>query len=395
MPLRTFSDWDELRPGFVEADLVAHCGTSTAGSYVHTLTLTDVSTGWTECLALPYRDQETVLQALKVGRARLPFELLGLDTDNGSEFLNYGLLDSCSREQITFTRSRAYRKNDQCHVEEKNGSVVRRFVGYDRFEGLDPCRVLSGLYAVLRLYVNFFQPSMKLVSKHREGGKVAGKYDVAQTPYQRVLASDQVSEEVKRCLRRRYHELDPVALLSQVDALQDRLWPYAYVPARALEEHEQFGGDGGVLSLATTTAPTLAEPVVEAPSLVGGDGASHTAIPAPPGGVLAIERRARTYRKTKRKGRYHLVKHTWRTRPDPFAEVKEEVEAALAARPSLEAKALFLSLQAKHPGAFSDGQLRTLQRRVKAWRLRYAMAVAEEVGLIIDAGESGSSGPPG
>ena len=144
VPVRTFTDWDDLRLGFVEADLVAHCGTSTAGSYVHTLTLTDVSTGWTECLALPYRDQETVLRALKVGRERLPFELLGLDTDNGSEFLNYGLLDYCAREEITFTRSRTYKKNDQCHVEEKNGSVVRRFVGYDRFEGLEACRALAG-----------------------------------------------------------------------------------------------------------------------------------------------------------------------------------------------------------------------------------------------------------
>lgn len=156
--VRTFADWDDLRPGFIEADLVAHCGTSMAGSYLHTLTMTDIATGWTECLALLYRDQDTVLRGLSVGRTRLPFPLLGLDTDNGTEFLNYTLFAYCQREEITFTRSRAYKKNDQCHVEEKNGSVVRRFVGYDRFEGIEPCCVLAALHQTLRLYVNFFQP---------------------------------------------------------------------------------------------------------------------------------------------------------------------------------------------------------------------------------------------
>ena len=165
VPIRTFADWDDSRPGFVEADLVAHCGSSTAGSYLHTLTVTDVAIGWTECLAIPYRDQDTVLKSLEIARRRLPFPLLGLDTDNGSEFLNYALVAYCERESITFTRSRAYKKNDQCYVEQKNGSVVRRFVGYERFEGLTPCQVLSRLYQVLRLYVNFFQPSMKLISK--------------------------------------------------------------------------------------------------------------------------------------------------------------------------------------------------------------------------------------
>ncbi len=223
VPIRTFADWDEehVRPGFVEADLVAHCGSSVEGSFLHTLTLTDVASGWTECLALPYRDQATTLRALRVGRDRMPFRLVGLDTDNGTEFLNGLLLSYCREEQITFTRSRAYKKNDQCRVEQKNGAIVRRFVGYDRYEGIGPCRLLSELYQSVRLYVNYFQPSMKLLSKKREGAKVKKAYDEAQTPCQRLLTNDRVSRPVKDQLRRGQKKLDPVALLREIDRPQD------------------------------------------------------------------------------------------------------------------------------------------------------------------------------
>ena len=164
IPVRTFADWSDLAPGFIEADLVAHCGDNTEGSFLNTLVLTDVATGWTECLALLRRSEADVAAGLEIARRLLPFPLLGLDTDNGSEFINYGMLHYCEREKITFTRARAYKKNDQAHVEEKNGSVVRRLVGYDRYEGPNAWRALAALYRVLRLYVNFFQPSMKLVS---------------------------------------------------------------------------------------------------------------------------------------------------------------------------------------------------------------------------------------
>ena len=216
IPIRTFSDWDDLRPGFMEADLVAHCGTSTQGIYLNSLVLTDVSTGWTECVALLCRDQDQVLRALRQIRPWLPFPLLGLDTDNGSEFLNELLLSYCRDEAITFTRGRPYKKNDQCYVEQKNGSIVRRFVGYDRFEGRAPCQHLAALYSVLRLYTNFFQPSLKLISKERQGAKVIKKYDRAQTPYQRVLASPHVATEAKATLRTQYEKLDPVNLLRQL-----------------------------------------------------------------------------------------------------------------------------------------------------------------------------------
>lgn len=228
IPIRTFADWNDLKPGFLEVDLVAHCGTSTGGAYLSALTVTDVATGWTECLALLSHDQVEVLQALKQARGLMPFPWLGLDTDNGSEFINYELLNFCREEQLTFTRSRPYKKNDQCHVEQKNGSVVRRTVGYDRFEGPAARHQMAALYGVLRLYVNFFQPSLKLVSKHREGSKVTKKYDRAQTPYQRVLASEDISEEAKTLLRAQYQQLDPISLLRQLEFFQDSLWQYAW-----------------------------------------------------------------------------------------------------------------------------------------------------------------------
>jgi len=204
VPIRTFSEWDDCRPGFIEADLVAHCGDDTGGSFLHTLTMTDVASGWTECMALLFRDQETTLRGIKIGRNRLPMALLGLDTDNGSEFLNYLLIEYCEDETITFTRSRAYKKNDQCHVEQKNGAIVRNFVGYDRFEGIEPCRILDDLYLHLRLYVNFFQPSVKLVAKQRDGARVRKQYDRAQTPCQRLLADESVPKETKQNLRAQF-----------------------------------------------------------------------------------------------------------------------------------------------------------------------------------------------
>lgn len=190
VPVRTFADWSEQRPDYMEVDLVAHRGGDAAGAFLYTLVLTDVATGWTECRPLLHRSQEAVLQALAHARALLPFLLLGLDTDNGGEFLNHQLLEYCRTEEITFTRGRAYRKNDQCFVEQKNGVVVRQLVGYDRLEGQRAHQQLGEVYRAVRLYVNFFQPSMKLVSKQRDGAKVGRKYDAALTPWQRLLAAE-------------------------------------------------------------------------------------------------------------------------------------------------------------------------------------------------------------
>jgi len=229
IPVRTFADWDDARPGFLEADLVAHCGMSASGEYLNTLTLTDITTTWTVCLPLLNRSQRAVKTAIDRARTRLPFPMLGLDSDNGSEFINVHLLRYCQQEQITFTRSRPYKKNDQAHVEQKNGSIVREFVGYDRYEGHEANRRLDALYMVLNLYVNFFQPVMKLVSKERVGNKVKKRYDTAKTPYQRTLESDQVSDEVKQRLRKEYESLNPAALLRTIESRQDALWQHARV----------------------------------------------------------------------------------------------------------------------------------------------------------------------
>lgn len=224
IPVRTFAGWDDARAGFVEVDLVAHCGHSADGQYLNSLDMTDIATGWTECLALLNKSQRQVSRAIVAARQRFPFPLLGIDSDNGSEFINANLVRYCEQEEITFTRSREYRKNDQAHVEQKNWSVVRQFVGYDRYEGTTALRKLEALYQALRLYVNFFQPVQKLVAKERVGAKVRKHYDIAKTPYQRVLDSEHVSAMSKRCLREQYASLNPAALLRQIEALQEDLW---------------------------------------------------------------------------------------------------------------------------------------------------------------------------
>lgn len=224
IPIRTFTPWEEERPGFLEIDLVAHCGNTTEGTYLNTLTATDLATGWTECLALPNKTQLAVSQAIQTLRKHLPFPLLGLDSDNGSEFINDTLLRYCQTEQITFTRSRPYQKNDQAHVEQKNWSVVRHTVGYDRLETPEELAWLSAIYTDLRVYINFFQPVLKLVGKERIDGKVTRTYDQAQTPYRRVMALDAIPLEVKARLTAQYVSLNPVTLRTSLDAKVARLW---------------------------------------------------------------------------------------------------------------------------------------------------------------------------
>ena len=210
--------------------MVAHCGGNSEGPFLHTLVLTDVATGWTECLALLRRTEADILQALDITTARqiLPFQLVGLDTDNGSEFMNYGLLAYCERElRFNSPEAGTRRKNDQCFVEQKNGSIVRQLVGYDRYEGSLAYRQLAELYRVVRLYVNFFQPSMKLTTKTRDGSRVPKRYDIAQTPYQRLSNSDALDPEVRVRLFAIYERSDPVDLLRQLEKLQDAFWRHA------------------------------------------------------------------------------------------------------------------------------------------------------------------------
>ena len=224
IPVRIFTPWEDERPGFFEVDLVAHCGESVQGIYLNTLSCVDIATGWMECLGLPNKTQQAVSQAILALRQQLPFPLLGLDSDNGSEFINDTLYRYCLAEHITFTRSRPYRKNDQAHVEQKNWSVVRHTVGYDRLETADELALLRSIYEDLRLYVNFFQPVLKLVGKEQVNGKTIKRYDQAATPFRRVLASDLISPEVKANLMNLYVHLNPVTLRHSIDQKVARLW---------------------------------------------------------------------------------------------------------------------------------------------------------------------------
>lgn len=224
IPIRTFTPWEEERPGFLEMDLVAHCGESTEGTYLNTLTATDLATGWTEVRGLANKSQSAVSEAILELRQGLPFALLGIDSDNGSEFINETLLRYCQTEQITFTRSRPYQKNDQAHVEQKNWSVVRHTVGYDRLETAEELSLLCSIYSDLRVYVNFFQPVLKLVGKERIDGKLIRSYDRAQTPYRRVLTLNTIPLEVKARLTAQYVQLNPVTLRASIDAKVARLW---------------------------------------------------------------------------------------------------------------------------------------------------------------------------
>ncbi|MBM3120028.1 MAG: transposase family protein [Chloroflexi bacterium] len=231
IPIRTFADWEDDRPGFMETDLVAHCGESAEGFYLSTLCAVDVASGWTECRPVWGKWQERVRQAVHHMRQRLPFPLLGIDSDNGSEFINQCFYKYCRDEKITFTRSRSYKKNDSCHVEQKNGNVVRRLVGYDRYASKASFECLGRVYDLVRLYINFFQPTMKLVSKTRHGAKVYKVYDTAQTPYQRLMRSGALTEAKKTELAATYHGLNPVKLLKQINSNLEQLWTLAQHPA--------------------------------------------------------------------------------------------------------------------------------------------------------------------
>ena len=226
IPIRTWADWNDAKPGFVEIDLVAHCGLTTAGEYLATLNVVDVATGWCVCTIPTNRGQEAVRTALAAIREHLPMPLLGIDSDNGAEFINDHLKRYCDVEHITFTRSRPYKKNDQAYVEQKNWTVVRSFVGYDRYEGSLARLALNDLYRDLALYVNFFQPMMKLKEKTRVDGKLKKVYDAAQTPYQRVLAAAQIRQDRKEKLTELYGTLNPVHLLAVIQRQQRYLWEH-------------------------------------------------------------------------------------------------------------------------------------------------------------------------
>jgi hypothetical protein len=352
IPIRTFQEWNEARPGFLEADLVAHCGIQTEGGYVYTLTLTDVATGWTECLPLLYRSRETVLAAIQRARTLFPFPILGLDTDNGGEFLNVDLVAYCEQEHITFSRGRPYQKRDQCFVEQKNGAIVRQVIGYDRLVGEHAYRQLTELYRALRLYVNCFQPSMKLLSKQREGKKVRYIYDPAKTPLQRLLLSGVLSAQKQQELTEIAHALDPIRLFQQVEQLQQALFRCAvgyfpFVPG----------------------LPSAPLRVFSVERCIAGTLLAEKSVPDPSATLHTL------YREQERRKR---VLGWRRTQKDPFEGEWEQIITWLVANPERSSGDIFRELQHLSPGRYQPLQIRTLQRGMRKIRVHLLETFEEQ-----------------
>ena len=223
IPVRTFADWNKPPPGFLEIDLVAHYGDNMGGSFVYSLVATDVCTGWTEAVPLLAREQSLVVAGLEAIAKQLPYPVLGIDSDNDSVFINGTLTEYCADRRIEFTRSRAYRKNDQAWVEQKNGAVIRRFLGHERYSGQVAGQTIAHLHGVMRLYVNYFQPSFKLLEKTRNGSAVIKRYSPPATPRDRVMRHEAVTAEAKAALSERRAELGPVALLHIIREAQSAL----------------------------------------------------------------------------------------------------------------------------------------------------------------------------
>jgi hypothetical protein len=233
VPLRTFGEWDGAAPGACQADLVSHCGESTEGFYLTSLVLVDVATSWTECEAIWGKGQERVGGGVHRARRRLPPALRELHVDNGGEFLNHVLYPYCRAAGVRLSRGRPYKKNDQAYVEQKNGGVVRRWVGYDRYSSRAAYAQLQRVYEPLRLYVNFFQPVQRLIAKERVGARVRKRYDRARTPYQRLRATGALDEAKRRELEALYRRLNPVRLRAQIDRALEALWRLAERPGGA------------------------------------------------------------------------------------------------------------------------------------------------------------------
>ena len=221
--IRTFAQWNENRPGFTEIDLVGHEGGNNYGEFCFTLDMTDIQTGWTETEAVRNKAQINVFKALKDIRDRLPFPLKGIDSDNGAEFINGEMVRYCEQEKITFTRGRKNYKNDQCYVEQKNWSIVRKYVGYARYDSIDELNIINELYKHLRLFTNYFLPVMQMQEKLRIGAFVKKRYDTPRTPYQRILESPHVSLKDKEQLIKTYQTLNPFELKKRIRYFQIKL----------------------------------------------------------------------------------------------------------------------------------------------------------------------------
>jgi hypothetical protein len=223
IPIRTWAQWDDAVPGFVEIDLVGHEGGNAVGEHAYTLTVTDIALGWTENRSVRNKARKWVIAALDDIEKSMPFPLLGIDSDNGSEFINHHLLDWCEKRKLTFTRSRPGNSNDGAHVEQKNWAIVRTVVGYHRYDTPGELLLLNKIWKLQSLLTNYFQPQQKLISKVRDGAKVTKKYDVATTPHRRADAHPAVTDEIKAVLAETHAGINPAAVQRQIQALTAEL----------------------------------------------------------------------------------------------------------------------------------------------------------------------------
>jgi len=304
IPVRTHNGPLREAPGYFECDLVAHCGQSIKGSFLYTLVMTDLYTGWTDFEPIADRTAECVVAAIKLIRSRLPMPLLGLDTDNGAEFINDIVCDYCIEAQIYQERSRPYKKNDQAHIEQKNGSVVRRSVAYGRYDGAAAQEALRDVYAALRLHVNYFQPSMKLEHKTRSGDRTSRKHDVARTPLQRLMSSGTLDQYECAQALVIYKRLDPLALIRRLETARGRLQAWV-----------------------CTDPPAQIE---------------RKSIPSP----------------ATRKNSSSAA----------FAYVWKDVEKVFESKPQVCIQHLFAGLQKKYPGLLKDQQIHMFRKYVHAWQ---------------------------
>ena len=338
VPVRTFNDWGSPDPGFVEVDFVAHGGTTVSGAYAQTMVLTGIATGWTECIALVLREAGLVVAALERARALFPFPLRGVDFDNDALFMNDVVVGWCRGEGLEVTRSRAYRKNDQAWVEQKNGAIVRRLVGYGRFEGALTGECLSRLYRAARPHGNLFQPSFKLREKRRGGSRVIKRYDVPTPPAVRALAHPAMSEADKTRLRAMLAAADPVLLLAEMRAAQQAL-------GQRVDER------GARSTRAAAPAPIdLAQ------------FASDLKV------AWASGERRPTHRR-------QYVRRKLTKRATMLDDVRAQLLAWLEAHPSLPAIEALSRLRTLHPNRFGAAQLRTLQRFMRTQRGEAAQAM--------------------
>jgi hypothetical protein len=367
--MRTFADWNDPAPGSMEMDLVAHCGEVNRGSYVHSLALTDIASGWTEAAPIVVREGSLVVETLERIRASLPFALRALDVDNGSEFVNDRLIEYCLGHGIELTRSRPYRKNDQAWIEQKNGAIVRKLVGYRRFEGLAAARAITRLYAASRLFVNFFQPSFKLAAKQRDGAKVTKRYHAPQTPCERLLQAESIPMVAKDKLREVVAELDPLKLLEEVRAVQAHLAALADGDAppqmtseppnlaafvaslssawHAGEVRPTFSAEAKPRYLRSLQKISIENPITSCNPATAAATTTAAKLPEKPQPIYAQSGRARI----------QALRMAW-----PI------VYRRLEGLPNINAMQLFEELCFQFPGRFSRAQYRALLRRINRWR---------------------------